>query len=83
MYLDGSNDLKTGLQGDPGRGRPSTSRNTGTIANFHEMVTRDRHWALRMMADELNIRNDSPNPMWEPLTLTQALASHSLGVILC
>jgi hypothetical protein len=43
------------LQDDPSSGLPSTSRN----ADFHEMMTQDRRWALRMIADELNINKET------------------------
>jgi histone-lysine N-methyltransferase SETMAR len=52
------NDFKTGVRTFrmiQKSGRPSTSPNADTIANVREMVTRDRLWALRMMADEPNI----------------------------
>jgi transposase len=45
-------DGRENLQIDPRSGRPSISRNTEEIANFHEMVTRDRRLTLRMMSDE-------------------------------
>jgi hypothetical protein len=43
------------LHDDPRSGRPSAPRNADTTANVREMVTRDRRWVHRMMADELSI----------------------------
>jgi hypothetical protein len=54
LFQDG----RDNLQEDPRSGRPSTSRNSDTIANVREMVTRDLRWPLRMMADELNINKE-------------------------
>jgi hypothetical protein len=54
-FKDGREDL----QNDPRSRCPSTSRNSDTIANIHEAVTRGRRLAIRMMADELNISNDT------------------------
>jgi hypothetical protein len=47
------------LQYDPRSGRPSASGNADTFANVPEMVTRYRRWALRIMADELNISKET------------------------
>jgi transposase len=47
------------LQDDPRSKRPSTSQNADTIANIREMVACDLRWALRMMADELNINEET------------------------
>jgi hypothetical protein len=52
-------DWREVLQDDPRSERPSTSRNADTIANVRKMVTRDRRWALRMMAYVLNINNEA------------------------
>jgi hypothetical protein len=52
---DGSEDLQDG----PKCGRPSSSQNVDTKSTVHETVTRDRRWALRMMADELNINMET------------------------
>jgi hypothetical protein len=51
-------DEREDLQGDPRSGRPSTSLNADIIADVREMLTRDRRWALRRMADELNINKE-------------------------
>jgi transposase len=48
-------DGRENFEDDPSSGRPSTSRNADTISNAREIVIRDRRWALRMMAYELNI----------------------------
>jgi hypothetical protein len=61
VYLYGLNDVKTGVEifrMIQEAGLPSTSRNADTYANAREMVTRDRRWALGMMADELNISKE-------------------------
>jgi histone-lysine N-methyltransferase SETMAR len=54
-FKDGGEDL----QDDPRRWRPSTSRNADPIANIREVTTRDRQWALRMMADEVDISKET------------------------
>jgi hypothetical protein len=54
----GWNALNTGVrifQDDPRSRLPSASQNTDTVGDVREMVTRDRQWALWMMADKLNI----------------------------
>jgi predicted nuclease of restriction endonuclease-like RecB superfamily len=37
----------------------SAPRNADRIANVRKMATRDRRWALKMMADELNINKET------------------------
>jgi ribosome-binding protein aMBF1 (putative translation factor) len=54
-FQDGSEDR----QNDPRSGRPLTSRKADTVADVPEIVTQDRRWAVRMMADELNINKDT------------------------
>jgi hypothetical protein len=61
MTFEWNKRLKDGseyLQSDPRSRSPSDSLNADTIANVREMVTRDRRWALRMVADELNINKE-------------------------
>jgi transposase len=47
-------DWREDLQVDPRSGHPSTAGNADIIANVHELVTRGRRLALRMMLDKLN-----------------------------
>jgi hypothetical protein len=69
------------LQDDPRSGRPSTSRNPDTIANFREMVIPDRRLTLRM-SDELNINKETiPQILHEDLRKRKICAKfvpHSL-----
>lgn len=47
------------LQDDPKCGHPSDYQNADTKANVLEMLIRGRRWALRIMADDLNINKDA------------------------
>jgi hypothetical protein len=61
VYLNGSNDLKTGVRifrMIKRSRRPSHSRNADITANVGEMVTWERRWALRIMSDQLNINKE-------------------------
>jgi hypothetical protein len=60
--LNPVDDLKIGVRifrMIPKCGRPATSRNADTIANVHEMGTRDSRLTLGIISDELNINNDT------------------------
>jgi hypothetical protein len=52
-------DRREDLHADTISRLPSYPQNADTIANVRDMVTRDRRWALRMMADELNVNKET------------------------
>jgi len=54
-FRDGPEDIED----DPRSARPTECRNYNNVEKYSQMLLQNRHLSLRMLADEVNIDNDT------------------------